>query len=250
MEENYLRKITHNEYRNPDKLKKYYHRVEKQIYVQPANSIDPTPHKNLNYYMDHNFIYYPSKGNFMPLYCGGVSLAFFLVFIWPSDEPLNGADKFFMVLSMLLTIFFAIYFFTKPKKEQILNRRDGLITMTGVFWQKNITMSFEKSEFAYSTGGEDMIGAFLLEVIRPNKWPTFDYFGYGGNECYESMSFITWYMDKNRPLPPGAVFDPYRQSDFERRKSEGFPRPLYPSKIKTPEATKEQQAVRDRLGGW
>jgi len=42
-------------------------------------------------------------------------------------------------------------------------------------------------------------------------------------------------MDKNRPLPPGKIFDPYRQKDYERRKKEGFPKPLYQSWITTPE---------------
>ncbi|MDC1162482.1 hypothetical protein OAT18_03490 [Tenacibaculum sp.] len=250
MIKNYTRKITHQEYRNPEKLKNYYHRVKKKNYIKPDNSTHFT-HKLLKYdYKDANYIYYPIKGNIVPFLGGGISFAFFLIFIWPSDEPLNGADKFFMILTLLLTLFFSIYGFTKPKKEHILNRRDGLITMTGFFWQKNITMLFKKSEFAYSTGGEDMIGAFLLQVIRPNKWQTFDSFGYGGTECYQSMSFITWYMDKNRPLPPGTAFDSYRQKDFERRKAAGFPRPLYLSTIKTPEANKEQQLERKRIGGW
>lgn len=111
-------------------------------------------------------------------------------------------------------------------------------------------MLFEKVEFAYSTGGEDGVGGFMLQTIRPNKWKTFDIYTIFGGDCYEDMSFITWYMDKNRPLPPGDAFDPYRQQDFERRKAERFPKPLYPSKISTPEATKEQQAERKRIGGW
>ncbi|WP_199271504.1 hypothetical protein [Cellulophaga sp. L1A9] len=57
-------------------------------------------------------------------------------------------------------------------------------------------------------------------------------------------------MDKNRPLPPGDAFDEYRLQDFERRKAEGFPRPGYPSTIPTPEATPEQQAEREKIGGW
>ena len=60
-----------------------------------------------------------------------------------------------------------------------------------------------------------------------------------------SWSFTVWYMDKNRPLPPGTAFDAYREKDFERRKAEGFPKPLYKSTIPTPEATPEQQLVRE-----
>lgn len=66
----------------------------------------------------------------------------------------------------------------------------------------------------------------------------------------EVRSFYSWYMDKNRPLPPGTAFDPYREKDFERRKAEGFPKPLYKSNIPTPEATPEQQTERKKIGGW
>ena len=57
-------------------------------------------------------------------------------------------------------------------------------------------------------------------------------------------------MDKNRPLPPGTAFDPYREKDFERRKKLGFPKPLYTSNIATPKATPEQQKERLLIGGW
>ncbi len=66
----------------------------------------------------------------------------------------------------------------------------------------------------------------------------------GGYE--NAWSFMVWYMDKNRPLPPGSAFDEYREIDFERRKAEGFPPPLFPSRFPIPEATPEQQAERNR----
>lgn len=46
------------------------------------------------------------------------------------------------------------------------------------------------------------------------------------------VTFYTHYMDRNRPLPEGKIFDPYREADFERRKAEGFPKPLYPSSVR------------------
>ncbi|AXO79323.1 hypothetical protein DZC78_02655 [Olleya aquimaris] len=250
MVKDFTRAITHWSYKNTKKNKNYYHRVEKKIYVRPRNSIDLRNHKKIYYYQDENFINYPSDSNFIPYIGASVFLLLALIMLFPLEQNYKMEDITVIVISFLLTIFFIIYLLTKPKKEQILNRRDGLITITGFFWQKSITMKFETCEFAYSTGGEDGLGAFLLEAIRPNKWPTFDYFGYGGAECYESMSFTTWYMDKNRPLPPGEAFDRFREQDFERRKAEGFPKPLYPSKIKIPEATKAQQAERKRIGGW
>lgn len=51
--------------------------------------------------------------------------------------------------------------------------------------------------------------------------------------AYDSgwWSFYVLYMDKNRPLPQGEVFDPYREKDFLRRKAAGFPKPIYPNTI-------------------
>jgi hypothetical protein len=62
----------------------------------------------------------------------------------------------------------------------------------------------------------------------------------------EYWSLLVWYMDKNRPLPPCQELDAFRDRDFERRKAEGFPLPLYLSHIDTPEATPEQQRERDK----
>ena len=70
------------------------------------------------------------------------------------------------------------------------------------------------------------------------------------SDIYAFWDFVVWYMDKNRPLPPGTAFDPYREADFQRRKAEEFPKPLYKSYIPTPEATRSQQLERERIGKW
>ncbi len=49
------------------------------------------------------------------------------------------------------------------------------------------------------------------------------------------MSLINWYMDKNRPLPPGKLFDEFRLVDFEYRKQLNFPKPLFPSDFPIPD---------------
>ena len=247
MVNDYSRKVTHHGYENLEKLKKYYHRLDKIICVK---KVDDTTSLFAYYFYDNNFVYYSTSGNISPIICIVIFSWLSIGLFWIVDEVLTTVYLFIAVLSGLITIFFAIYLFTKPKKERILNRRDGLVTMTGFFWQKNITMEFKKVEFSYSTGGEDGTGAFNLECIRPNKWKTFDDFSSAGLNCYQGISFITWYMDKNRPLPPGPVFDEFRDKDFERRKAAGFPKPLSPSIIPTPEATPEQQAERERIGGW
>ena len=255
MEIDYTRKITHTGYRNPEKIKKYFNYVSKMIYEYPkgikmdkeySKTILVTENfmvgKNLN---SLNWFYYGILGGIIPSMGWGI----FLVGILNGDT-LNGGQTFLFCFFIALTIFFVVYGFTMPKQEAILNRRDGLITFDGFFWQDNITMLFSEVEFCYSTGGDHLQGAFELQIMRPNKWVTFAVPFFCGRNCYEGISFITWYMDKNRPLPPGELFDPYREADFQRRKAEGFPKPLYPSDIPTPEATPEQQAERERIGKW
>jgi len=79
-----------------------------------------------------------------------------------------------------------------------------------------------------------------IQISGPKKYDASFHFSFGLGDNYDSMTLLTWYMDRNRPLPPCDYFKPYRQQDFERRKAEGFPPPLYPAFFSTPEDTKEQ----------
>ena len=246
MEIDYTRKITHANYHNPEAVRKYFHRVPKNIYEKP-----PTFDKGFKkvYLVLEDFLIETDLKDTRWVFIfllGGVFLFSVLIHIFSGGD----STDFFYLIEWIAFIFFVIYGLTMPKQEAILNRIDGLITFDGFLWQDNITMPFSEVEFCYSTGGEDLQGAFQLQIMRPNKWVTFAIPIFSGKDCYEGMSFITWYMDKNRPLPPGELFDPYREADFQRRKAEGFPKPLYPSDIPTPEATPEQQAERERIGGW
>ncbi|ATA68075.1 hypothetical protein CGC48_05185 [Capnocytophaga cynodegmi] len=247
----YTRKITHTGYKKPDVVKKYFHRVPKMIYEAP-----PAFNKGYGktYLVEENFIVKTDLWTSpwaIGITVGVISLGTLLLFAkgMLRGVPLRAEDMIFFIGAIIGFLFSIIYPLTMPKEEAILNRRDGLITFDGFLWQPNITMAFSEVEFCYSTGGTDLQGAFQLQVMRPNKWVTFAIPIYPG-KCYESISFIVWYMDKNRPLPPGELFDPYREADYHRRKAEGFPPPLYPSKIETPEATPEQQAERKRIGKW
>ncbi len=257
MELDFTRPITHTEYKYAHKLKKYYHRVDKRITEIPGElriDIDIKNHEyKTKWYADDNFMNMPTEGTITPLLGGGVSLATALAFVPEliNKGTLEAFEMILFLLTSVLAVFFTAYYFTKPNKEELLNRRDGLITMPGFYWQKNITIPFKDCLFAYSTGGDNGLGAFHLEAIRPTEswFNTFADFGVGQVHCYASMSFICWYMDKNRPLPPGTAFDAYRERDYQRRKAEGFPYPLYPG-ITTPEATKAQQKERMAIGGW
>jgi len=91
------------------------------------------------------------------------------------------------------------------------------------------TMPYDKVRYDISVG---QMGSGLLTVSLPVRHFLAKSVG-GVPE--RDISFLTWYMDKNRPLPLGRAFDPYRKRDYERRKAEGFPEPLYPSHIVTEE---------------
>ena len=150
-------------------------------------------------------------------------LTFFLFFTIDANEI---PSVFFRVIFFLTGILLIVYQYTHPPKKIILDRLNGIITFPGVFYGKPITMPFDKVSAALKFNG---IGAgvslgfshhkILATSIRIDNTPK------------SSWSFIVWYMDKNRPLPPGKVFDLYRKRDYERRKAEGFPEPLYESWI-------------------
>lgn len=62
-----------------------------------------------------------------------------------------------------------------------------------------------------------------------------------GLDEHNGLPFVIWFMDRNRPLPPGEIFDIYRLRDYERRKSEGFRPPLFPASINDKELTSQER---------
>ena len=165
-------------------------------------------------------------GNFH-LYIG---LVLFLFALFLFGEGTN-TEITLSASSFLIGSFYIIYNFTHPKKILILDRLNGIITFPGFLYGKPITMSFE--EVLAEVRGGYGAGMATLALLHQNKLTA--YSAILESTPLQSWSFMVWYMDKNRPLPPGKVFDSYRQKDYERRKKEGFPKPLYQSWIATPE---------------
>ncbi|MCO7184658.1 hypothetical protein NH341_04425 [Tenacibaculum sp. XPcli2-G] len=156
---------------------------------------------------------------------------------------------------ILIGSFLFIYRLTvKSKhKELVLDRLNGTVSYPDSFYGKPLQGKFSELKAVISISG-DIDGApgdeklKFVNTFRPRKIDILRTISY--DDPYQEWSLFVWYMDKNRPLPPGTAFDPYRQQDFERRKALGFPKPLYKSTIPTPEFTKEQQAERRRMSGW
>ena len=135
-----------------------------------------------------------------------------------------------------------------PYRELILNREEGTISIHKPYKKDNIIIPFEEGDGFLDLTGPSIGPYYKLKFSfkdKPFEGGTLaDYY------LEEFWDFVVWYMDKNRPLPPGTAFDPYREADFQRRKAEGFPKPLYKSYIPTPEATRRQQLERERIGKW
>ena len=182
----------------------------------------------------------------IPIMGGGAALLILSMYSF-LEVTWNSMETFVFLVCCLVLVFYTVYAFTMPKKEQILNRKAGTITFTGFLWADNITMRFDDVRLTQAGGMSGTSpGPIRLAVERPESLGVPSHFNMLAGDVYKDRSFLTWYMDKNRPLPPGSAFDPYRQQDFERRKAEGFPPPLYPSTVPTPEATQAQQDEREQ----
>jgi len=119
-----------------------------------------------------------------------------------------------------------------------MDRMQGLFSYPNYWSNTPVIINFKDAVFFNLAQGKT--GTPTL-VAPYSNWPI-NGFVFTIVDVISQLSFYVWYMDKNRPLPPGDAFDPYRQKDFERRKSEGFPPPLYYSNgVLTP----EQQAERE-----
>ena len=166
---------------------------------------------------------------------------------------LNYGDVIIRIISVIIYIIICVgagsYPLLASYTELIINREEGTITFYKQRGEKRIVIPFEEGDgfLRFIAGGGVAPDFILMFLPKSRKGPC----GILAQiDIYAFWDFVVWYMDKNRPLPPGTAFDPYREADFQRRKAEGFPKPLYKSYIPTPEATRRQQLERERIGKW
>jgi len=155
-----------------------------------------------------------------------------------SIEPLLGIAGIIFVFGLS----WIVKTITISNQKLVMDRMNGLFSYPN-FWSNNpVIIQFKNVEFLILYKGKTSTPT----LIAPYSNWFFNGFTFISVSVINTFSFYVWYMDKNRPLPPGSAFDPYRKKDFERRKVEGFPPPLYRSTVPTPEATPEQQAEREK----
>ena len=181
------------------------------------------------------------------IFCFCFAFIFMPIGVFYNTE--NGIERIVsIIIYIIICVGAGAFPLFAPYKELILNREEGTISMPRAFKKENVVISFEEGDgiVKFTAGGGAAPDVYLVFLHKNRKK--------GGHlshsDIYAFWEFVVWYMDKNRPLPPGTAFDPYREADFQRRKAEGFPKPLYKSYIPTPEATRRQQLERERIGKW
>ena len=181
------------------------------------------------------------------IFCFCFAFIFMPIGVFYNTE--NGIERIVsIIIYIIICVGVGAFPLFAPYKELILNREEGTISMPRAFKKENVVISFEEGDgiVKFTAGGGAAPDVYLVFLHKNRKK--------GGHlshsDIYAFWEFVVWYMDKNRPLPPGTAFDPYREADFQRRKAEGFPKPLYKSYIPTPEATRRQQLERERIGKW
>ena len=159
--------------------------------------------------------------------------------IWLSEFTI------FYVIFLLLYLFIiyltAFVLIAPGNYKQKFYRRTGMVEMPKRWlrgWIKGETITFPFCDEAITQSGG--MGAASLHLNAPNGRSML----LMRADMSKEFSFLLWYMDRNRPLPPGKRLDPYRAGDYLRRKAAGFPAPLRAAKIKIPpevipEQTKE-----------
>ena len=181
------------------------------------------------------------------IFCFCFAFIFMPIGVFYNTE--NGIERIVsIIIYIIICVGAGAFPLFAPYKELILNREEGSISMPCAFKKENVVISFEEGDgiVKFTAGGGAAPDVYLVFLHKNRKK--------GGHlshsDIYAFWDFVVWYMDKNRPLPPGTAFDPYREADFQRRKAEEFPKPLYKSYIPTPEATRSQQLERERIGKW
>lgn len=121
------------------------------------------------------------------------------------------------------------------KKVIIFNRERGTVTYPAFGELTTQTRPFGDIQFILRLGSPKYGGRHSSSsgrrlLIKRSDGLTCSLVNYGAR-CEAFYSFYVWYMDKNRPLPPGDALDPFREKDYLRRKKEGFPKPMYPANI-------------------
>ena len=172
------------------------------------------------------------------LYVGIIFYSLSLISLVSNKDTIEDRT-IFSIIFFIIGSFSFLHYYKYSKELLVLDRLNGMVTYPGFLFSKPCSVPFDEllaSVASFANAGASLV-FYHYNGITGTSISAEDYKPSG------NWSFIVWYMDKNRPLSPGEAFDPYRKKDFQRRKSEGFPPPLYPSYIDTPEDSESQKEL-------
>ena len=133
---------------------------------------------------------------------------FFIIFL---------ASFTFLPIPAILLSF--VYPFKRPKERLLIwDRENGTVTLPPRFWGEHEVVPFKDLKVKKIRNLGSFVQFHVLAAFRPSDGQPIE-FGLLGDNA-KDWAFYCWYMDKTRPLPPGEVFDPYRERDEERRRME------------------------------
>jgi hypothetical protein len=121
-----------------------------------------------------------------------------------------------------------VYPFKRPKERLLIwDRENGTVTLPPRFWGEPEVVPFKDLKVKKIRNIGSFVQFYVLAAFRPSDGQPIE-FGLLQDNA-KDWAFFCWYMDKTRPLPPGEVFDPYRERDEERRRT--FLQTLPPANI-------------------
>ncbi|BCR03035.1 hypothetical protein DESUT3_01040 [Desulfuromonas versatilis] len=111
-----------------------------------------------------------------------------------------------------------VYLFKRPKERlMIFDRENGTVTLPPRFWGEHEVVPFHELKVKRIRNLGSIVNFYVLAAFRPSDGQAIEFGLVQDN--WKDWAFYCWYMDKSRPLPPGKVFDPYRERDEARRLS-------------------------------
>ncbi len=194
--------------------------------------------------VDHEAMIIDQSGiNYLELIIWSLGILFFtFIPLLPNYKRHGTVDDIFLPIFIIFFLILLINSLRDCRKIYIFNRKEGTVTYP-TYWLGSETVPFSEAIIIRGKKGLRSaipIGlAFVSKNRRNQSYIHYDY-------TYAMLSLYVWYMDRNRPLPPGTAFDRYREADYIRRKDEGFPEPLYMSAIQTPKWEGAEARYRDK----
>ncbi|WP_455593499.1 hypothetical protein [Bacteroides sp.] len=136
-----------------------------------------------------------------------------------------------IIVIIVILLYYIAFYLYRAKQVITFHRLTGMIEIPKRLfagWNgATITFPFNDQYITWVPG----FGGAMYKLSYPNSRASINFMP---GKMRKEFSFILWFMDRNRQLPPCKRLDPYQVKDFLRRESEGFPAPLRHADVKIP----------------